>query len=119
MDGAVEINREGIHPSDYNMYNVRVDKESHQRSIVDLTQCWFTEDTYEYNDEWDLEARRWNCVRWWDNSGAIGAFMRARSRMEKGCIIPIRYADYNNIIATTHRELNSGNFYTAAGRLNI
>lgn len=50
-DGAHEINLRGVRMSDCSMYNVMVDRKSHQPFIVDLAQCGFIEEMYEEDDD--------------------------------------------------------------------
>lgn len=47
MDRAHEINRYGVGMRDCSIYNVMVDKETHQPFIIDLAQCWYKEEMYE------------------------------------------------------------------------
>lgn len=50
MDRAHEINRYGIDMRDCSMYNVMVDKETHQPFIIDLAQYWYKEEMYEEDE---------------------------------------------------------------------
>lgn len=52
-DRAHEINLRGVRMSDCSMYNVMVDRKSHQPFIVDLAQCGFIEEMYEEEEEDD------------------------------------------------------------------
>ncbi|KAK7724695.1 hypothetical protein SLS63_008532 [Diaporthe eres] len=56
MDGAHEINRCGVRMGDCSMYNVVVDRVSHQPFIVDLAQCGFIEEMYEEEHEEEGES---------------------------------------------------------------
>ncbi|KAI3400587.1 hypothetical protein diail_2790 [Diaporthe ilicicola] len=51
VDRAHEVNCRDVRMTDCSIYNVVVDKQSHQPFIVDLAQCAFLEDIYEEEEE--------------------------------------------------------------------
>ena len=132
VDRAHEVNCHGVRMTDCSIYNVVVDKQSHQPFIIDLAQCGFIEEMYEDDEDEessadeeaedddqqgseggyadslvvdpDPEVRYWDSVRAVHNPGAIGAVIQKRLGREKGVTITPKYPDYDAIIAAIRQK---------------